>query len=155
MDLLTGLARQLLLHGFSYFSVVPHIPGQLFYQPVRPTGSKITLHFSCLYIYIYLCAPALIMCAIITSCALLLCVFTWVNFGSLDGCFVQLLWVANREWLPGELLSTCRSEHLKARLVFRYEISSSEGSSLETTIPSRLPYQHSWWRWYYIVLSLV
>jgi len=38
---------------------------------VWPAGPKITLGFS--HLYIYICASALIMCAIITSGTLLLC----------------------------------------------------------------------------------
>ena len=34
----------------------------------------------------------------ITSYTLLLCDLTWVEFGSLDGCFVQLLWVVQHSY---------------------------------------------------------
>ena len=39
----------------------------------------------CLSVYILVCASALITC---TSCTLLPCDFTLVDFGNLDGCFV-------------------------------------------------------------------
>ena len=53
-------------------------------QSARPTGLKITLLFPGLYI----CASAIITCAIITSHTLLPCDLTLVDFGNLDGCFV-------------------------------------------------------------------
>jgi len=54
----------------------------------RPGGPKITLHFPHLFLSLYICASPLITCAIITSCTLLLCNLTLVDFGNLDGCFV-------------------------------------------------------------------
>ena len=50
-------------------------------RSARPAGPKIALLFPCLYI----CASALITCAIITSRTLLPCDLTLV--GNLDGCF--------------------------------------------------------------------
>ena len=41
----------------------------------------------CMYIYVYVCASALITCAIIISCTLLPCDLTLVEFCNLDSCF--------------------------------------------------------------------
>ena len=59
-------------------------------QSAQPAGPKITVRFPRLlvYIYIYICASALITCAIITSCTLLPCNLARVDFDNLDGCFV-------------------------------------------------------------------
>ena len=56
-------------------------------RSARPASPKITLRFPHLYIYIYVCASALITCAIITSRTLLPCDLTLVDFSNLDGCF--------------------------------------------------------------------
>ena len=52
-------------------------------QSAWPAGPKITLPF----LRLYVCASALITCAIITSRTLLPCNLTLVDFGNLDGCF--------------------------------------------------------------------
>jgi len=54
-------------------------------RSARPAGQKIILPFP--HLYIYICASALITCAIITSHTLLPCDFTLVGFGNLGGCF--------------------------------------------------------------------
>jgi len=39
------------------------------FLPAEPAGPKITLHFPCLFVYIFICA--LTMCTIIMACTLL------------------------------------------------------------------------------------
>ena len=67
--------QHLLLHYLfrSLFLLASHV------LCAQPAGPKIALCFLCLSIYIFVCASALIMCAIIV---LLPCDFTLVDFGN-------------------------------------------------------------------------
>ena len=85
---------------------IGHRYRQIFYQLVACfTHGRLVLRllcfFPCLYLSIYLSTSALIACAIIMSRTLLPCDLTWVDFSSLDCCFVQLLGVVQRQCEAG------------------------------------------------------
>ena len=73
----------------------------------QPAGPKIALRFLCLSIYTFVCASALIMCAIIMSHTLLPCDFTLVDFGN---SFRWLLCVATMSSLAQSQWSNSSSE---------------------------------------------
>jgi len=86
-----------------------------FYQPaVRFACGWLVLRLLCGFHfrwYIYICASALITCAIITSRTLLPCDLTLVDFRNLDSCLLCSLRVANSKFCQGTSIVQCSSFH--------------------------------------------